>query len=108
THVGEVDDAWARIDRAGARHLVLMSGTEVVGVASVRDLAILRARADRARTAFVRQSPVYTVPEGTTLRAVARLMAEHKIGLVPVLDHHGFLQRVISRRDIMDALFAVL
>jgi CBS domain-containing membrane protein len=108
THVDEVDEAWERIDRAGARHLVLMSGTEVVGVASVRDLAILRARADRARSAFVRQSPVYTVPEGTTLRAVAGLMARHKIGLVPVLDRHGYLQRVISRRDVMDALFAVM
>jgi len=107
-HVGEVEAAWERIDRAGARHLVLLSGIEVVGVASVRDLAMLRARADRARTAFVRQSPVYTVPEGTTLRAVAELMARHKIGLVPVLDQHGYLQRVISRRDVMDALFALL
>jgi CBS domain-containing protein len=107
-HLGELEDAWARIDEAGARHLVLLSGTDVVGVASVRDLALVRTRSDWARTAFVRHGPVYTVPEGTALRDVAELMARQKIGLVPVLDHHGYLQRVISRRDLMDVLFAVL
>jgi CBS domain-containing protein len=106
SHLGELHDAWARMELRRARHLVLLSGTDVVGVASVRDLALLRAQPDWARTAFVRQGPVHTVPEGTSLRAVAALMAQHKIGLVPVLDRHGYLQRVISRRDVIDALFA--
>ena len=107
-HLGEVEDAWDRIEKARVRHLVLLSGTEVVGVASVRDLALLRTRSDWAPTAFVRHGPVYTVPEGTALRAVAELMAQHKIGLVPVLDHHGYLQRVISRRDVIAAWIAAL
>lgn len=106
--LADVAHAWRRVEQQGVRHLVLMSGTEVVGVASVRDLASLRSRPDRTRPAFVPQETVYTVPEGTTLRAVAGLMARHKIGLVPVIDHHGYLQRVISRRDIMDVLFATL
>jgi CBS domain-containing protein len=106
--LADVAAAWRRVEQLGVRHLVLMSGTDVVGVASVRDLALLRSRPNRTRPTFVPQETVYTATEGTTLRAVAGLMARHKIGLVPILDHHGYLQRVISRRDIMDVLFAAL
>jgi CBS domain-containing protein len=107
-HMGGLADAVLTLEARGLRHVVIVSGDEVRGVASMRDIALLRSRPDWARTAFVRQGPIYTVPAGMPLRGVASRMFRHKIGLVPVLDRDRRLERVISRRDIMDALFSAL
>jgi CBS domain-containing protein len=107
-HIGGLVDAIQVLAKRGLRHVVLMSGHQVRGVASIRDLALLRSRPDWARTAFVRQGPVYTVPAGMALRGVAARMLRHRIGLLPVVDRQGRLERVVSRRDIMDALFGAI
>lgn len=45
---------------------------------------------------------VYTVSLETTVTALAKLLAEHNIGGVPVLDNSGSLLGVVTENDLID------
>lgn len=65
-------------------------------------IAHLQARsriANSVRARDIMTAAVYTVREDTSLKAVADLMAEHRISGVPVLDHEGKVAGIISERD---------
>lgn len=55
-------------------------------------------------TRDIMTAAVYTVREDTSLKAVADLMAEHRISGVPVLDHEGRVSGIISERDFFSHL----
>ncbi len=102
--------ARALMSAARLRHVLVMNGEELMGVLSMRDLAAagaLDSATARARAGdLVRQAPV-TVPVGTLLREVARLMCDQSIGCLPVMDG-AEVERVITRSDITRALAASL
>ncbi len=52
---------------------------------------------------FLKKEPITVSPE-TSLREAARLMKEHGIGFLPVVDEEGNLVGVLSERDITYAL----
>lgn len=91
------------------RHLIVMEGTSMRGVMSFRDLVELRANEEpRLPVAALEGKFVYTAAPETGLREIAHLMVEHKIGLVPVMEHGIHLSAVISRRDVLNALIGAL
>jgi CBS domain-containing protein len=45
-------------------------------------------------------SPVYTVTVDDTLNCAAKMMRDHAIGCLPVVDEHGLLAGVLTDRDI--------
>ncbi|MCA9522326.1 MAG: CBS domain-containing protein [Myxococcales bacterium] len=49
--------------------------------------------------------PVQTIPRDHTLKDAARLMWDFDIGAVPVVDHHGRVEGMITDRDIAMAAF---
>ena len=44
---------------------------------------------------------VVSAPAGSSLAAIARLLAEHRIGAVPVVDAQGRLKGIVSERDVV-------
>lgn len=93
----------------GFRHLPVMEGTKLVGVLTDRDLRWAtsslcpepRKLDDPVRTAMsgppITCDPLYPVEDA------ARIMREHKIGCLPVLDG-GELVGILTGMDILDTL----
>ena len=110
-----------RLDLAGdvmklgrIRHMPVVDEGRLVGIVSNRDL--LAASLSRAlefkpeqRRAFLRSVEVeevmarglVTVGPETSLREAARLLVEHKIGCLPVVDTHGALVGLLSEADLI-------
>jgi CBS domain-containing protein len=81
------------------RHIPILAGQRVVGVLSQRDLfysALVKALGVRhreqkdlmktLRVSEVMSQPVITIPPDATVKQAARLMAEKKIGCLPVVE----------------------
>jgi acetoin utilization protein AcuB len=89
------------------RHLPVVSGDQVLGVVSERDL--LRCYADRGRAVAAREkvgaimhSPAVTVGPDTDLVAAIRLVTGRKIGCLPVIEGGGLLG-IVTRSDLLAA-----
>ncbi len=89
------------------RHLPVVSGDELLGVVSERDL--LRCFADRGRAVAGREkvgaimhSPPVTIGPDTDLAAAIRLVTERGIGCLPVVDRGG-LMGIVTRSDLLAA-----
>ncbi|WP_069173972.1 CBS domain-containing protein [Streptomyces griseus] len=99
---------------------VLEGEGRVVGVVSEADLLVkeeLRGQdstmigqkqrlADYAKAGAVTardlmSSPAVTVPVDATLPEAARLMAQHTLKRLPVVDEHGILKGIVSRADLL-------
>jgi acetoin utilization protein AcuB len=83
----------------GVRHLLVGRGGKLVGVVSQTDLlrlslSSLNSEGDDYRRAFLQaldvsqamSSPPITIEAHATMEKVSMLMAQHKIGCLPVLD----------------------
>lgn len=104
------DDIMA-LDRL--RHLPVLDEMRVVGVVSQRDLfrsalAVALGYGERAQKTLLRtirvkevmSEPVITVSPEATVKEAARLMVEHKIGCLPVLQGHT-LVGIVTEADIL-------
>ena len=97
--------AWTRMRRRGIRHLVVMDGTQLVGVLSERDLGGrtgVEVRKGRAVKALMTPHVASAGPE-TTLHEAADLMRERLIGSLPVLDGDQ-LVGIVTATDVFEAL----
>jgi CBS domain-containing protein len=86
--------------KRGVHHLLVLDGYRLVGVVCLCDLYLAGATAlvgDCMRT-----FPI-TVDDQQTAETAARLMAEHRVGCLPVLDWCGSLRGVVTRRDLRKA-----
>lgn len=94
------------------RHLPIMRGSEIVGIVSQRDLAVL-AGLDLDKQHQVRASDIMS-PDPVTVRAsdalddVAYRMSELKIGSVIVLDDSGGLFGIFTATDALNALIEIV
>jgi CBS domain-containing protein len=95
------------------RHLPVLDEGRVVGVVSQRDLfrsglAVALGYGERAqkmllktlRVKEVMSEPAITVSPEATAKEAARLMLEHKIGCLPVVEGHA-LVGIVTETDIL-------
>ncbi|MFE1755677.1 CBS domain-containing protein [Streptomyces anandii] len=73
-------------------------GAELPGVAR-RPAESAKARAVTAEELM--NTPAVTVPVGATLGRAARLMAQHGVKRLPVVDDDGVLAGIVSRSDLL-------
>ena len=102
------------------RHLPVLSGGEVAGIVSDRDIRLAMpsplavADADRAeflartRVAEVMTRDVITAGPFDTVEDAAALLNRHRIGALPVVDAHGRLLGMLSETDVVRAFVEML
>ncbi|MHB8416579.1 MAG: CBS domain-containing protein [Myxococcales bacterium] len=85
-------------------HLVVLDGTQVVGVLSERELHALdpRVRIEKTVRELMAPNPV-TVSPGMTLREAANLMRGNGIGCLPVLEGDR-LVGIVTTTDLLEQL----
>ena len=117
-HTLQVDDVLDLADdlmsMARIRHIPILERGKLIGIVSQRDLFFsalvqtlgLRQREQkdlmktiRAREVMTR--PVITISPGTSVKEAARLMAENKIGCLPVVKDKEFIG-IVTETDILD------
>jgi acetoin utilization protein AcuB len=116
-----VREATALMRECSIRHLpVLDARQRLVGIVTDRDLrqvvldvAIGRVAADTERLGDlgvreVMTWGVVTVTPATDLREAARVMREQRLGALPVIDAAGHVVGILTERDLLDALQALL
>ncbi|TCP63785.1 tRNA nucleotidyltransferase (CCA-adding enzyme) [Heliophilum fasciatum] len=99
-----VDEAGKVLLRYGHSGMPVLDGEKLVGVISRRDL-------DKAGLHGLRHAPVkgfmsrkvISIPPETTLAEIQRLMIEHDIGRLPVMEQ-GKLVGIVSRTDVLRML----
>lgn len=99
------DAAWTRMRRRGIRHLIVLEGSQLVGVISERDLGGrtgTRLRENRAVRDLMTRRVASAAPD-STLEDAADLMREQLIGSLPVVED-GELVGIVTATDVFDAL----
>lgn len=100
------------MNASNVRHVLVVGEAGVEGVLSWRDLARrgflqgyedMVQDLDTATGSLIGREPV-TVPIGTSLRDIAGLLVEERVGCIPVLDAAGAPVSVISRTDLVTLL----
>lgn len=98
----------------GVRHIPVTRGGALVGVVTERDLlrtslSQLNAYGDDARRAFlngveierVMSAPPVTIGPADSVERAARIMAERKIGCLPVVDEAGQFVGLVTETDLL-------
>jgi nucleotide-binding universal stress UspA family protein/predicted transcriptional regulator len=103
-----VGEAWALLQDGRFRHLPVVEDRTVVGIVSDRDLQLAIARAGGDTDAApsieaIMWRGVATTTPSTPVADACRLMAEEKVGALPVLDA-GALVGIVSESDLLNAL----
>ena len=96
------------------RHMPVVHGGKLVGVVSERDLlrsslSNLTEFGSEERRAFlhvveigrVMSAPAITIGPGNTVEEAARVMAEKKIGCLPVVDEDDSLLGILTETDVL-------
>ena len=93
------------------RHLPVLSGGELVGILSERDMALIDALpgvdAGRIAVEEAMSQSAYAVPPETPLEEVARSMAEHKYGCAVAMKE-GRVVGILTTVDVCRALADLL
>jgi len=91
------------------RHLPVLNGEQLVGIVTERDIRLLEGCAASPVTTCVRDAMTpdpYTVDVGAPLAAVARRMAERKLGSAIVMED-GKVVGIFSATDALQVLAEV-
>jgi IMP dehydrogenase len=78
---------------------IVESDGRLVGIVTNRDLQF-ETQLDRTIREVMTSDSLVTAPEGTTLEAAERILHEHRIEKLPVVDDGGKLQGLITVKDI--------
>ncbi|SEF16844.1 CBS domain-containing protein [Jiangella alba] len=106
---GTLRSAAEQMWRQQTGSVVIVEGDEIVGIITERDVmrAVGRgADPDEAPITEVMTREVITAEPGTHVREAARLMAQHWIRHLPIVDD-GKLAGILSQRDVI-GVFAAL
>jgi acetoin utilization protein AcuB len=104
-------EAWALLQKERFRHLPVVEDGALVGIVSDRDVQVERARGWCKRTSpeiesIMRPGVVTARPE-MPVEEASRLMLEHKVGALPVLDGER-LVGIVSQSDLFRMVLRVL
>jgi len=101
--------------QGGVRHLPVLEGKKLVGIVTDRDLR--QASPSPATSLSIYEikyllnkiavedlmiKEVITVPPTATIESAAKLLYEHKIGALPVVNEKGELLGIITETDILE------
>jgi len=100
--------AWGIMQRWRIRHLPIVDGATLLGVLSDRDV-LLHARPEADGTISVPELPVaramtadpFTCGRSTPIAEVTRIMTEHKIDSVVVVDPSGAVVGLVTSTDLL-------
>ena len=90
--------------------LLVMDGDKVIGIITERDIlkaVALGTSLTQTTVAEVMAKDVITAHSGTSLREAAKLMTDHWIRHLPVVEH-GKLVGILSQRDLAGVLAGAL
>ena len=96
------DEAVFLMRQQNIHHLVVMEGSEIIGVISSRDLENVseKARKDLDVRDFMTSNAMVASPE-TTLKEAANMMRGNTIGCLPVVDKNR-LVGIITTTDLLE------
>jgi acetoin utilization protein AcuB len=114
-------EAIAIMQELGVRQVPVVDGHEVVGILTDRDLRLLlgipaseegldreeRPEFERPVTQFMTRGLV-TVSENLDLAEACRILAELRVGSLPVVDEDGRLSGILSVTDVLKAAAILL
>jgi acetoin utilization protein AcuB len=94
------------LQQYGVRRIPVVEGGQLQGIVSEGDLRLAEGRAEKEKTvvAEVMTEGVITVAPETTVEQAAMLMADNKIGALPVVATEGELVGIITDSDVLNAL----
>ena len=96
-----VADALDMLNAHTIRHLPVVDGGRVVGILSDRDLRLaITGRPDETSVSDVLTPDPLTVSSGSTVETAARILVEHDVGCVPVVDD-GELVGIVTASDLL-------
>ena len=93
-----VGEAVARSQETGASGLLVTEGKKLAGILTARDLAFERDLSRPVRDVMTRD--VVSAPPGVGLEEAKRLLHEHRIEKLPLVDGSGSVRGLITSRDI--------
>lgn len=101
-----VEEVRALLRRHGVRRIPVVENGQLQGIVTEGDLRLAEGRADKEKTtvADVMTESVITVDPTTTVERAAMLMADNKIGALPVVSTEGELVGIITESDVLNAL----
>ncbi len=99
------EEAWKEMQGRGIHHLVVVRGSQVIGILSDRDLGGPRGAAVRSgrRVADLMSSRVVKADPGMTVRQAASLCRSLGISCLPVVEESR-LVGIVTVTDFLDAL----
>ena len=98
-------DAWELMRRKGIHHLVVMQGSQILGILSDRDAGSRAGASIRAghTVADLMTKQVVTRAPTDTVRSAVNVMRGRTIGCVPIVDR-GRLVGIVTVSDLLDLL----
>jgi acetoin utilization protein AcuB len=108
-----VGEAWAVVRDRRFRHIPIVNEYQrLIGIISDRDLLRIAGTPDAAPQPGFHSTPVrqfmkdevFSAHPDTSVRAVARVMFDERIGSMPVVDEEGTLLGLITRSDVLRVL----
>jgi acetoin utilization protein AcuB len=106
-----VDEARSLLRQNHIRHLPVTDGRRLLGIVTEQDLRVAEAllrRPGPAVVADVMTESVITVAPETTIEQAAMLMADNKIGGLPVVDAEDALVGMITKSDVLNVFLQSL
>ncbi|HUP01779.1 MAG TPA: IMP dehydrogenase [Gemmatimonadota bacterium] len=80
---------------------IVGDGGDLVGIITNRDLLFERDSGRLVQDVMTAEDGLVTAPPGTTLEQAERIMGEHKIEKLPIVDPDGRLRGLVTVRDIL-------
>src|SRR5919199_66130 len=95
-------DAWDLLARSEATSVLVVEGADrLVGILTVRDLLFEDDPDKPIRALMTQGAALVTAPVGTAQEDAKRLLHEHRIEKLPLVDEQGRLRGLITARDLM-------
>jgi IMP dehydrogenase len=95
-----VSDAKRVVEETGTGGILIVDGGgELVGIITTRDL--LMERDERRPLTAVMQRQLVTAPEQTTLEEAEKILHEHRVEKLPLVDERRHVAGLITLKDIM-------
>ncbi len=99
--------AKALMDAGGFRRLPVVEGGKLVGIITERDLRQHIGYLDATRVDGAMSAAPMTVPPRSSVQDAARLLLQHKVGGLPVVED-GKLLGIMTTSDLLKALLDVI